>query len=223
MKYEFPAEEGEIIKVGSLASSRLPADGGSRMHGVIEYTEGRWFVVDLGSATGTLVNGRKVNKVRLRDGDVLQVGKSTYQCTITGAGISFQLLAQEEEEPEPEKNVGPRDVQSVLTGARAVRVAWAHFASSVTTSLAMMGTPLPVSLVIMGRAYLASQKVLKESGLFRDEDVEQMLFGGNEKEKKILRSAMAVAESVDEAIDVIESDVDKKDISSLLEKLSMGR
>jgi TonB family protein len=67
----------EIIKIGRLQTSdvRLDDDKVSRMHAVIEVTApGEVFIIDLGSASGTLVNGEKVNKRKLQTGDQVQVG-----------------------------------------------------------------------------------------------------------------------------------------------------
>jgi TonB family protein len=67
----------EIIKIGRLATSdvRLEDDKVSRMHAVIEVTgPGEVFIIDLGSASGTLVNDEKVNKRKLQTGDQIQVG-----------------------------------------------------------------------------------------------------------------------------------------------------
>ncbi len=68
----------EIIKIGRLQTSdvRLDDDKVSRMHAVIEVTgPGEVFIIDLGSASGTLVNGEKINKRKLQTGDEIQVGK----------------------------------------------------------------------------------------------------------------------------------------------------
>jgi len=53
----------DIIKVGKLPSShlRIEDDNVSRMHAVIEVTgPDEIFIIDLGSAAGTIVNGKKV-------------------------------------------------------------------------------------------------------------------------------------------------------------------
>ena len=67
----------DIIKVGKLPSShlRIDDDNVSRMHAVIEVTgPDDIFIIDLGSASGTIVNGKKVNKCKLENGDVIQLG-----------------------------------------------------------------------------------------------------------------------------------------------------
>lgn len=68
----------EIIKIGSFdtAQVRLDARGVARMHAVIERSEGRYSVIDLGSDATTLVNGERVNRRELSDGDVLSVGEA---------------------------------------------------------------------------------------------------------------------------------------------------
>ena len=68
----------DIIKIGRLQSSHLFLDDDdvSRMHAVIEMTEGGdVYIIDLGSASGTRVNGEKINKAQLKDGDQLNIGK----------------------------------------------------------------------------------------------------------------------------------------------------
>ncbi|MCB9715925.1 MAG: TonB family protein [Myxococcales bacterium] len=54
----------EVIKIGKLRSSdlQLEADAVARMHAVLEVTEGEIRLVDLGSASGTTINGERVHK-----------------------------------------------------------------------------------------------------------------------------------------------------------------
>jgi TonB family protein len=78
----------EIIKIGRLQTSDIHLDDEkvSRMHAVIEVTgPGEVFIIDLGSASGTLVNGEKINKRKLQTGDEVQVGnKRLHLDIITG-------------------------------------------------------------------------------------------------------------------------------------------
>ena len=76
----FEELDQEIIKVGKLSSSHLRIDDAavSRMHAVIEVnspTEA--FIIDLGSARGTIVNAERVNKHLLITGDRIQLGQTT--------------------------------------------------------------------------------------------------------------------------------------------------
>lgn len=76
----------DIIKIGSLPSSHLLLDDAqvSRMHAVIETDpcppDGDGSpgasIIDLGSAAGTIVNGKKINQHRLRSGDILTLGRT---------------------------------------------------------------------------------------------------------------------------------------------------
>jgi pSer/pThr/pTyr-binding forkhead associated (FHA) protein len=84
----------DVIKIGKLDSShlKLDDDGVSRMHSVVEVSPaGEVFVIDLGSATGTIVNGQRVSKVQVSPGDQLQFGSLTVQ-------LDFGDEQQEEEE-----------------------------------------------------------------------------------------------------------------------------
>jgi TonB family protein len=67
----------EVIKIGRLRTNHLCLADASvaRMHAVIEVAGAEVRVIDLGSATGTTINGRAIDKsAALRSGDVLGVG-----------------------------------------------------------------------------------------------------------------------------------------------------
>lgn len=68
-----------IIKIGKVASShlRLEDELASRMHAMIEVTgPDEIYIIDLGSASGTFVNGQKSNKARIHSGDVISIGET---------------------------------------------------------------------------------------------------------------------------------------------------
>jgi predicted component of type VI protein secretion system len=48
----------------------------SREHAALEREGSGWALVDLGSTNGTLVNGERADRVRLRDGDIITIGIS---------------------------------------------------------------------------------------------------------------------------------------------------
>jgi Zn-finger nucleic acid-binding protein len=78
-----------VIKIGRLASAhvRIPdAAEASRMHAVIDITDGIVTIIDLGSTTGTWVNGQRVNKAELVSGDVLGIGGATVTVEIVKPG-----------------------------------------------------------------------------------------------------------------------------------------
>ena len=87
----------DVIKVGKLSSSHLRLEDAnvSRIHAVIERSpSGGFSVIDLGSATGTFVNGDKVTKSEISSGDELQFGDTTIRVEIGAASAPAP-------EPEP--------------------------------------------------------------------------------------------------------------------------
>src|SRR5262245_43927143 len=81
----------DIIKVGKLPSShlRIEDENVSRMHAVIEVTgPDEIYIIDLGSAAGTVVNGKKVNKCKLQNGDEIVLGGTRVVCEIAAAAAS---------------------------------------------------------------------------------------------------------------------------------------
>src|SRR5512133_2276057 len=67
----------EIIKIGRLASAHLCLDDEkiSRIHSVIEVSpDGTLSIIDVGSAEGTFVNGKKVSRGAIRPGDQITLG-----------------------------------------------------------------------------------------------------------------------------------------------------
>ncbi|MDH5674141.1 MAG: AgmX/PglI C-terminal domain-containing protein [Myxococcales bacterium] len=80
----------DVIKIGKLDSSHLRIDDEavSRMHSVIEVSgPGEVYIIDLGSASGTIVNGQKVNKSKLENGDQIQFGNTIAQVELTAAAV----------------------------------------------------------------------------------------------------------------------------------------
>src|SRR5689334_23915500 len=69
----------DIVKVGKDAKSHLRVDDelASRMHAVIEVaTPDDITLIDLGNEPGTMVNGARVNKCKIRPGDQVQIGST---------------------------------------------------------------------------------------------------------------------------------------------------
>src|SRR5579872_5826647 len=69
----------DIVKVGKDARShlRVDDDAASRMHAVIEVASPTDItLIDLGNEPGTLVNGQRVNKCKVRPSDKIQIGST---------------------------------------------------------------------------------------------------------------------------------------------------
>jgi pSer/pThr/pTyr-binding forkhead associated (FHA) protein len=75
VRYSIPPEGVTIGRARDL-DLHLADEQVSRRHARIELRGGGAEVVDLESANGTNVNGRPVRRHRLRDGDVIALGKS---------------------------------------------------------------------------------------------------------------------------------------------------
>jgi hypothetical protein len=65
-----------VIKLGKVASAHLQLDDESvsRMHAIIEVVGSDVSLIDLGSTRGTFVNGQKINKAKLSNGDTITIG-----------------------------------------------------------------------------------------------------------------------------------------------------
>jgi len=76
----------EVTTIGRASSSTIPITDSkaSRQHFRIEKDDEFFKVVDLGSTNGTKLNGTKITSLRLKLGDVLSVGRTTF--TYDGPG-----------------------------------------------------------------------------------------------------------------------------------------
>ena len=90
---------GDVL--GRTAQNEIPLKvaEASRQHCKFTYEDSSWFVEDLGSSNGTQVNGRKVTKFELQDGDVIQVGK-----------VELRFLDMDVEDVEPEVEWGDDEI-----------------------------------------------------------------------------------------------------------------
>jgi anti-anti-sigma factor len=68
------------LLIGRRADAGVPLDDAevSRRHAEVRFREGTYFVADLGSSNGTLLNGQPIQgEAVLTEGDVVQVGSAT--------------------------------------------------------------------------------------------------------------------------------------------------
>jgi pSer/pThr/pTyr-binding forkhead associated (FHA) protein len=73
----FRVAPGTIKTVGRASRADFIVDAAlvSRLHCRLEVTDDRIDVIDLKSTNGTFVNGKRVNRARVRSGDRLQIGR----------------------------------------------------------------------------------------------------------------------------------------------------
>ncbi|HUS57806.1 MAG TPA: FHA domain-containing protein, partial [Planctomycetota bacterium] len=72
----------ELVIIGRNPSCKIRLDdpGVSRNHAEITHADGKWFVRDLGSSNGTIINDKltRAQKVQINSGDVLRLGQTTF-------------------------------------------------------------------------------------------------------------------------------------------------
>jgi pSer/pThr/pTyr-binding forkhead associated (FHA) protein len=75
----FILNEGDnVIGRGPASRIDLSDDSVSRRHALVRCQNGKMTLLDLGSKTGTLLNGRKLGGYHLNDGDVITMGRSEF-------------------------------------------------------------------------------------------------------------------------------------------------
>lgn len=72
--------ERPVVRCGRLPDNDVAFDphadiDSSGKHAELRIEEGEWWVVDVGSRNGTMVNNQRVQRQRLQDGDVIEFGK----------------------------------------------------------------------------------------------------------------------------------------------------
>ena len=102
---ELPAQEVRLtVGRGDACDVALPWDReASRVHALLERLHDEWSAVDDGgSRNGSFVNGERLSgRRRLRDGDVIRVGRTLIVFRAPSGGDSIQTLpADDEEIPE---------------------------------------------------------------------------------------------------------------------------
>lgn len=73
----FRVAPGTIKTLGRAPRADFIVDAAlvSRLHCRLEVTDDRIDVIDLSSTNGTFVNGKRVDRARVRSGDLLQIGR----------------------------------------------------------------------------------------------------------------------------------------------------
>lgn len=73
--------KGERATIGRSPENtiQLLDPGVSTRHCQIFVKRGEYVLADLGSRNGTFVNGQRVSKIRLADGDRIQIGKHVFE------------------------------------------------------------------------------------------------------------------------------------------------
>jgi hypothetical protein len=126
---EFPLKMDREIIIGrsSDLDMVLVEDMVSRKHAKITTQGGQIIIQDLGSTNGTFVNGEKIKRVRLREGDRILVGTSIIKLVISdGTAAAAELpgsggMPRPTPAPVPATGSGPlAGVKRTTTSARSM-------------------------------------------------------------------------------------------------------
>jgi uncharacterized protein YegL len=69
---------GGLLGRGPNCQLVIPDPSVSREHARLIFTQGRWFIQDLGSRSGTFINNQRVQNAPLKDGVSIRLGRSTF-------------------------------------------------------------------------------------------------------------------------------------------------
>ncbi len=85
--FTFEEHENFIVGRSKRAHFQLPVKDKyfSRIHFMIEVNPPQCRLMDMGSTNGTYVNGKKVDIIDLRDGDVIKAGQTVLRVSVQGA------------------------------------------------------------------------------------------------------------------------------------------
>lgn len=74
----YEIEAAKVVTIGRSPASTIPIDdrASSRKHCMIKFEEGTFRLIDLGSANGTFVNGRRVREHVLATDDKIRIGQT---------------------------------------------------------------------------------------------------------------------------------------------------
>lgn len=144
-----------VIKIGKLSSShlRLEDESISRMHAVVEVSNGQVSLIDLGSTIGTWVNGQKINKATLCDGDLITMGELRMELTIRA----------------PEANLAADVAADVVAGAVATAAVAAPAVAApppmpaAAPAVSMMAEPEFTSAPVLGATAIEVASMLGDS------------------------------------------------------------
>lgn len=117
---EFPLPESGEIVIGrsSELDMVLVEDMVSRRHAKISVEDGDIFLEDLGSTNGSFVNGEKITRTRLEEGDRILIGTSIIK-VVTSDGTAASVKDAQEQMTAAASSVRPAAAGSTMTGSIA--------------------------------------------------------------------------------------------------------
>lgn len=76
---DFRIEEGKVT-LGAATGCQICLDNSfaSEQHASLRYADSEYVLTDLDSTNGTFVNGKRISRIALKDGDRIKIGETTY-------------------------------------------------------------------------------------------------------------------------------------------------
>ena len=146
----------------------------SRRHALFRREEGVWTVSDLGARNGVYVNGQKVEKQPLEDGDRITVGTIEMVCGLTRGSPSSARIVFEDDDPSESiaRSIRMDDLAARLssdTGSFARPRSTAVTSEGVSTEADLApeseGIVLPVGMPLLEMFQTASETLLSGTDL----------------------------------------------------------
>jgi pSer/pThr/pTyr-binding forkhead associated (FHA) protein len=104
----------------------------SRSHVGLERREGQWVLLDLDSRNGTTVNGRRVHRHPLREGDRIEVG-GTLLTFVAGEDENATEIAAAQPHPAADLSVREKEILGLVAQGLTDRAIGEHLFISVST------------------------------------------------------------------------------------------
>jgi pSer/pThr/pTyr-binding forkhead associated (FHA) protein len=117
-EYPLPSEREIVIGRGGELDIVLVEDMVSRKHAKITTQQGKIIIQDLGSTNGTFVNGEKIKRARLKEGDRVLIGTSILKLIAEADAMDDNVGATREELNQKLDELGRRQAAKadVTTG-----------------------------------------------------------------------------------------------------------
>jgi hypothetical protein len=106
-RYELKGDKRRIYKVGRVPSSDIWVDDpvAARLHAIIDLSNKRAVLRDMGTPVGTTVNGQRVSRATLRSDDVIKIGDTSFHVVMNVRGL---------DRPPPIPSAGERKREGFL-------------------------------------------------------------------------------------------------------------
>ena len=118
-QHQFNADTARTVKIGRLNSAQIRVEdpAAARIHAVIDLGAGV-SLIDMGSPSGTFVNGAKVHKVKLNHGDQIGIGETIL---LVGVNQPAQAVAAPAQAPEEIRMRSRTGRQALAMGGHHIR------------------------------------------------------------------------------------------------------